>query len=74
MKLVRSVSIAWALFTLSSIAFAGETGSPTQFHAQLKKEFTERIEKRLAEKGSADATTLTDASQVGGESVARKLR
>jgi hypothetical protein len=42
-----------------------------QFHAQLKKEFTERIEQLLAEK--APAAQLTDASNVGSETVARKL-
>ncbi len=42
-----------------------------QFNAQLKKEFTERIEQLLAE--NAPATALTDASQVSGESGARKL-
>ena len=44
-----------------------------QFHAQLRKEFTERIEKLLAEKASGETTTLTDASRVGEESVARKF-
>jgi thiol-disulfide isomerase/thioredoxin len=42
-----------------------------QFHAQLKKEFTERIEQLLAEK--APAAQLTDASKAGSETVARKL-
>ena len=42
-----------------------------EFHVQLKKEFTGRIEQLLAEK--APTTTLTDASQVSGDSVARKL-
>jgi thiol-disulfide isomerase/thioredoxin len=42
-----------------------------QFHAQLRKEFTERIEKLLAEK--APATQLTDASKASSETVARKL-
>ena len=33
-----------------------------QFHAQLKKEFTERIEQLLAEKASAQVTSTTDAA------------
>jgi thiol-disulfide isomerase/thioredoxin len=41
-----------------------------QFHAQLKKEFTERIEQLLAENA---ATKLTDASAADGETVAKKL-
>ena len=42
-----------------------------QFHAQLKKEFTERIEQLLAE--DAPATTLTDASSVSSDPLARKF-
>ena len=42
-----------------------------QFNAELKKDFTKRIEQLLAEK--APTTTLTDTSQVNGESAARKL-
>jgi thiol-disulfide isomerase/thioredoxin len=41
-----------------------------QFHAQLKKEFTERIEQLLAENA---ATKLTDASTADSETVAKKL-
>jgi thiol-disulfide isomerase/thioredoxin len=37
-----------------------------QFHAQLKKEFTERIEQLLAERASAGAATLSDASPAAG--------
>ncbi|MEJ0035823.1 MAG: TlpA disulfide reductase family protein [Gammaproteobacteria bacterium] len=44
-----------------------------QYHAQLRKEFTERIEQLLAEKATGAATTLTDASRTGGDAVARKL-
>jgi thiol-disulfide isomerase/thioredoxin len=33
-----------------------------QFHAQLKKEFTERIEKLLAEKASVQVTSTTEAA------------
>ncbi len=41
-----------------------------QYHAQLRKEFTERIEQLLAEK--VPATQLTDVSQANSEAVARK--
>jgi thiol-disulfide isomerase/thioredoxin len=45
-----------------------------QFHAQLKKEFTERIEQLLAERTPVDGATLTEASPAAnGETVARKL-
>jgi thiol-disulfide isomerase/thioredoxin len=45
-----------------------------QFHAQLKKEFTERIEELLAERGRVDSATLTDASPAAsGDTGARKL-
>jgi thiol-disulfide isomerase/thioredoxin len=43
-----------------------------QFHAQLKKEFTERIEQLLAERASVDAATLTDASP-SAAAIPRKL-
>ncbi len=36
-----------------------------QFHAQLKKEFTERIEQLLAEKGSAQLTSATETAGAG---------
>jgi len=45
-----------------------------QFHAQLKKEFHERIEQLLAERTPVDGATLTDASPTAdGDAVARKL-
>lgn len=43
--------------------FASPASGP--FHAQLKKEFTSRIEQLLAEKASAGETQLSDASQSG---------
>jgi len=41
-----------------------------QFHAQLKKEFTERIEQLLAEQAPKDVS-LTEVPAPGGETVAR---
>ncbi|HVY80538.1 MAG TPA: TlpA disulfide reductase family protein [Steroidobacteraceae bacterium] len=45
-----------------------------QFNAQLKKEFTERIEQLLAERPSPDGAALTDASRPSAdEALARNL-
>jgi hypothetical protein len=44
-----------------------------QFHAQLKKEFTERIEQLLAERAQVGGAALTDASSPSGAALARKL-
>ena len=49
--------------------FASRASGP--YHARLRKEFTERIEQLLAE--DAPVTTLTDASAVSRDPLARKL-
>ena len=40
-----------------------------QFHAQLEKEFTERIEQLLAERASADVTTTLSAAPPASSNV-----
>jgi thiol-disulfide isomerase/thioredoxin len=44
-----------------------------QYHAELRKEFTQRIEKLLAEKAAADATKVSAAPAAIDASIARNL-
>jgi len=57
--------------TVKAVHSGFASRASAQFHDQLKKDFTQRIEQLLAEK--APSTQLTDASKTDGESVARKL-
>jgi thiol-disulfide isomerase/thioredoxin len=45
-----------------------------QFHAQLQKEFTERIEQLLAENASVEATKLSSASSPSSDSLAQNVQ